>query len=1451
MIKVGDYVVHKGKFGLGIVKNVSYSEIKAEFLSYGIRGISKNKDGSSDYLIKLDDAMIKYLLDNLQTKFSSNVFNKGLDYFRKNKVGDITFSENKISAIVHGTDDYFTEVTFEDGKLRFICSCPVEGVCKHVVALLIASQQKLKALRQNKPLSQSTIVVEKQDIKLKVDFDKFNFNSLIDRYNTSLYFDLTYSSNLSLFLTELAKYSYKNKEKTEEILQMILIKNATKNIVFPILKEINNSYLIERYRYLKSKVDSDSHSYAYWNIRYSNLTLYKCIYNKNFNFIVENITTFDLNVKEIISFIFKANILNNEELKDSFYEKIKDIRITKTILEELKTYLDKETLRKLICYLNLENITIDLFFEVCEKSDVVSYLLIQHNPVILDYFICNLDYYKELDLKKCVHVLALNAIRTNKTEKNILIKYLKEIPNTKYILAYSNFDFIETIGREKVIDYNSLKAYFDFSYEIEITKDEVIIEKKISLGSDYVASIFEEVNNEQVFLDCYGELENNTLNKVLDIILGEVYGDAYKNDIEEAKIALSETLKLKKIQKFEREINTLYQKLDEEPIYLTEGNKMDVDFIFKAEHNTWVLSLKVGNSKKYVVKRVGYFLECIKHNRFFEYGKGLAFSHCYENFNERVVDVLKYLQLILNSYYENKDVIIPDFRMGELLKLLKGQKIILNDKEYLVRLDEVPFKVYIDENYHIKTNLAEHNFYILGTNGFIFDNVNSCVDIINVNRNELKLIELLTSYTSFDIKDTLELFKEKIYYRFSELFEVADSIKEDFIIKEIEIKAYFDYSNRKISVNTILINDSGMEVNEKDLKVYEKNKLSKYESYLKNLGFNNAELIEENKILNFLTMDFTYLKKIASVYLSETISCKKIENFSRQVIKLDNDFSMLNAIVEDSKYSDEELYEILRAVKLKKKFILLKNDTIINLDNDEATEFYEAVNDLKLNQKKLSEAQNIPIYNALNAYSHKSNCKIDNYLLNMIDEIANFKNIDIPLPKINGELREYQIEGYRWLSILSKYHLGGILADDMGLGKTVQIITLLKANIINKPSLIVCPKTLIFNWKSEFLKFDGETKVVEIYGTSSKREELINSIDYNENAVYITSYESLRSDIDLYKKEFKYFILDEAQVIKNVYAGKSVAVKNVKAEYKFALTGTPDENNIIDLWSIFDFIMPNYFEELKDFKAKYTQDKNFVEKISKRITPFILRRTKENVLDDLPSKYEHIMTVSMSSEQQKIYDSFKLEAQNMLKVSKVPFDLFPYLMKLRQICIDPSLFLEEYSGISSKMETLKELVTEYISGGHKILIFSQFVKALDIVERFLIDKGINYYYLTGKTEAAKRKEYADEFNANDSVKVFLISLKAGGTGLNLIGADTVIHLDPWWNQAVEAQATDRTYRIGQVKNVEVIKLICEDSIEKRVIELQNIKKDLIDKLISNDDTNITKLSKEDLSYILN
>ena len=214
-----------------------------------------------------------------------------------------------------------------------------------------------------------------------------------------------------------------------------------------------------------------------------------------------------------------------------------------------------------------------------------------------------------------------------------------------------------------------------------------------------------------------------------------------------------------------------------------------------------------------------------------------------------------------------------------------------------------------------------------------------------------------------------------------------------------------------------------MEVNEKDLKVYEKNKLSKYESYLKNLGFNNAELIEENKILNFLTMDFTYLKKIASVYLSETISCKKIENFSRQVIKLDNEFSMLNAIVEDSKYSDEELYEILKAVKLKKKFILLKNDTIINLDNDEATEFYEAVNDLKLNQKKLSETQNIPIYNALNAYSHKSNCKIDNYLLNMIDEIANFKNIDIPLPKINGELREYQIEGYRWLSILSKYHL--------------------------------------------------------------------------------------------------------------------------------------------------------------------------------------------------------------------------------------------------------------------------------------------------------------------------------------------------------------------------------------------------------------------------------------------
>ena len=345
-------------------------------------------------------------------------------------------------------------------------------------------------------------------------------------------------------------------------------------------------------------------------------------------------------------------------------------------------------------------------------------------------------------------------------------------------------------------------------------------------------------------------------------------------------------------------------------------------------------------------------------------------------------------------------------------------------------------------------------------------------------------------------------------------------------------------------------------------------------------------------------------------------------------------------------------------------------------------------------------------------------------------------------------------------------------------------------------------------------------------------------------APYITSYDSLRNDIAKYTGEFNYGILDEAQYIKNVHALKTKSVKELKVKHRFALTGTPIENSVVDLWSIFDYIMPGYFEELSKFKDS---DAGV---IARKAGPFILRRVKEDVLEDLPPKYERILSADMSEEQRRLYEAMRQDARKQLEGGGMAFDLLPYLTRLRQVCVDPGMFVEDYTGGSGKLEMLASLIPEYLAAGHRMLIFSQFVKALESVRRLLEGLGISAYFLSGATPAKERVEMMDSFNNGSGTDVFLISLKAGGTGLNLTGADTVIHLDPWWNVAAENQASDRTHRIGQTRNVEVIRLIAADSVEQRVVELQEIKREVIRQVISDDDGSVTSARIEDIAFVL-
>lgn len=482
------------------------------------------------------------------------------------------------------------------------------------------------------------------------------------------------------------------------------------------------------------------------------------------------------------------------------------------------------------------------------------------------------------------------------------------------------------------------------------------------------------------------------------------------------------------------------------------------------------------------------------------------------------------------------------------------------------------------------------------------------------------------------------------------------------------------------------------------------------------------------------------------------------------------------------------------------------------------------------------------------------------------DLISSFSDCgESPVPQsIKANLREYQKRGYTWLHFLYTYGLNGILADDMGLGKTLQSLTLLqkaKDEEGRKPSLVVAPTSVVFNWEDEIKKFTPDLKALNFTGAT--RHSLLNK--FNSNDVIITSYALLRRDIEhLTKFEFRYIMLDESQKIKNHQSLTANVSKQLRSNHRLALSGTPIENRLSELWSVFDFLMPSFLYDYKEFKYKYSQpieeqnNKDAERRLKKQVYPFILRRLKQNVAKDLPDKLEFLSYCEMLPEQQDIYlDVLDYTRQEIFKkiekdgFAKSQMSILSALLRLRQICCHPQLIGDVTNAKvrnSGKFEHLKDMIKEVIEQGHRVLLFSQFVTMLNIIKEWLEEEGIKHEYLTGATK--NRKEVVDNFNNNEKIPIFLISLKAGGTGLNLTGADYVIHYDPWWNPAVEDQATDRAHRIGQTKNVFVYRMITKGTVEEKMVKLQAKKRDLIDSVITVDTSLSNILTYEDLKDIL-
>lgn len=660
--------------------------------------------------------------------------------------------------------------------------------------------------------------------------------------------------------------------------------------------------------------------------------------------------------------------------------------------------------------------------------------------------------------------------------------------------------------------------------------------------------------------------------------------------------------------------------------------------------------------------------------------------------------------------------------------------------------------------------------------------------------------------------------------------------------------------------------------------------ITRYFSYWED---ESGELVirgDEEALYQVLSEGMPQFQEVGEVWLSESVRHLRVLPPPEVSMGVSLGGGWLDLKIETAGIDPAELLQVLSEYRQKKKYYRMKNGEFLQLSGGGLQALDSLTADLGLTKSEFQAGEaKIPAYRAfyLDSLSGDGRMKLfqrDEAYGMMVRDLKTAQSVSYAVPAVlEKTLREYQKIGYTWMRTLARYHFGGILADDMGLGKTLQVIALLTAFYQEKteqkaagnegsgselplPSLIVCPASLVYNWGQEFARFSPGIRVLLIAGTAKERQEQLEEqmrMEASEGAqVIITSYDLLKRDRAAYLgRTFEYEIIDEAQVIKNAKTQGAKAVKEISANARFALTGTPVENRLSELWSIFDFLMPGFLYSYRKFRERYelpivkNQDPEALMALRRMTGPFVLRRLKKDVLRELPGKEERIVYSAASGRQQKLYTASALKLKEALAggawSGNGKLEVLSQLMRLRQICCDPALCFEDYTGESAKLETCVSLIASASAAGHKILLFSQFASMLERIRERLLQEGISSHLLVGATPKEERSRMVQAF-ASDEVPVFLISLKAGGTGLNLTAADIVIHYDPWWNVAAQNQATDRAYRIGQEKPVTVYKLILKDTIEENLLKLQNAKLALAAQVVSEGMVSLGDLSQNEL-----
>lgn len=913
------------------------------------------------------------------------------------------------------------------------------------------------------------------------------------------------------------------------------------------------------------------------------------------------------------------------------------------------------------------------------------------------------------------------------------------------------------------------------------------------------------------------------------------------------------------------------------------------------------LSLKVGNEKQYVLrKKINDFITAYKEKKgAIEFGKNYIYDAEKSYFNKSDKQIIDILPVVLekavaydNSYkIDDNFLVIKDMAIKVFFDLLnsvsKSFELVIKNRTYHIKKISADFNPQIEfkkQDKNLVINFNDKKIIPLTTDyDYIFYD-NQVYYIDDDKKLALENYRLCKNIV-VDEKDIDDFNKYLLpeVRKYTNNIDMDEELKNNYHFTPPVIKLYFDMQNDQIVVDIKATYDD-IEVNINDENNYIKNGIVREQkleqeaiNYVGELGFVKSDnqlyyiINSDDDALMFLK---EYINKIDHYEAFISNKLKEVKYIKSVGVKSSvclDEGEMLRCDFAIDGVSDNEIKHILDAVRYQRKYYKLKNGSFLNLESSQDIEdLTNLVDSLEINYNDIgSRTITIPKFRALYIASKKSDYQFletNKQFDNFINNFKKFSGKTIAIPKEESfVLRDYQESGIKWLINIANYGFGGILADEMGLGKTLQTIMYIKHRLMEdnqREILIVCPTSLIYNWEDEFKKFAPSIKVKVIAEVRSKREKIFEELhDYE---VFITSYGLLREDYDKYETiRYDTMIIDEAQAIKNIGSKISQTVKDINADIKIALTGTPIENSLLELYSIFDYIMPGFFGSAASFSKKYEKNINNKNQskgdFNKLISPFILRRKKRDVIKELPDKIEKNILFDLNKGQKQYYlaELSKINEEVAKNIQNETFTknklmILQSLTRLRQICISPTLYVQNYKGESAKVELLMETIVSSVDE-HKILVFSQFTSALSLVIKSLEKENISYFYLDGSTKAKERLELTKKFNDEKNIKVFLISLKAGGNGLNLTGADIVIHLDPWWNPAVENQATDRAHRIGQRKVVEVIKLIAKGTIEEKIIKLQDKKKALSEQVIDgkeNSDELLSKLTAKDIIYLL-